>query len=394
MNGGRPAMVFSGGGAYGAYEVGVIKALLTGASPSTGYVPLDPQILSGTSVGAYNAAILASFPGVPSAAAARLEELWLYHVADTFQQCGNGVYRIRGGLPFEILDPGCYRHPVRRLLQLGEDAFVLGAVGLLQGARFLTSKASLEARTIGLVDLEAFVSESPLDVLLRQTVDLDVLRRSAKELFVTASDWKKAVPRTFTRQEIVDVVGTDAILASTAIPGIFPPVTIGESLYVDGGVLMNTPLKPAVRSGATSLHVIFADPRLENIPMQPVPSTVDTFYRLFAVLTAVQLRNDIAKAARINATLELLERGKAALTRAAAKAFFDIGSEVLARSLAGRDYRKLTVHAYRPRFELGGGEGLLDFSQRQISMLIARGYEDTVNHDCAVAGCAIPGDAV
>jgi hypothetical protein len=56
----RQAMVLSGGGANGAYEVGVLKALLTGQSPATEFQPLDPDIFTGTSVGAFNAALLVS----------------------------------------------------------------------------------------------------------------------------------------------------------------------------------------------------------------------------------------------------------------------------------------------------------------------------------------------
>jgi NTE family protein len=50
---GETALVLSGGGAYGAFSVGVIKALFAGRSPSTGYQPLQPGIFTGTSVGAF-----------------------------------------------------------------------------------------------------------------------------------------------------------------------------------------------------------------------------------------------------------------------------------------------------------------------------------------------------
>ena len=55
----RQAVVLSGGGANGAYEVGVLLALCEGASPATDYVPLSAEIYTGTSVGAYNVAFMA-----------------------------------------------------------------------------------------------------------------------------------------------------------------------------------------------------------------------------------------------------------------------------------------------------------------------------------------------
>jgi predicted acylesterase/phospholipase RssA len=70
------AVVLSGGGAHGAGEVGVLTALMTGARWTTGNVPLVPDIITGTSTGAFNSAIRLSRLEVegPAAAAKYLEE--------------------------------------------------------------------------------------------------------------------------------------------------------------------------------------------------------------------------------------------------------------------------------------------------------------------------------
>ena len=47
-----------------------------------------------------------------------------------------------------------------------------------------------------------------------------------------------------------------ALLASTAIPGVFPPITIDDRLLVDGGVAADTPIVPAYELGATELWVL------------------------------------------------------------------------------------------------------------------------------------------
>jgi len=52
----KQAAILSGGGATGAFEVGVLKALIKGMSPATGNQPLSFDIVTGTSVGAFNAA--------------------------------------------------------------------------------------------------------------------------------------------------------------------------------------------------------------------------------------------------------------------------------------------------------------------------------------------------
>ncbi len=58
MNPVETALVLSGGGAYGAFAIGIMKALYAGASPATNYQPLKADIFTGTSVGAFNAAVM------------------------------------------------------------------------------------------------------------------------------------------------------------------------------------------------------------------------------------------------------------------------------------------------------------------------------------------------
>src|SRR5580692_11928836 len=101
-------LVLSGGGAFGAYEVGVINALYSGKSPATAGVALDAGVFAGTSVGSLNAAILAMNKGGAEASAKRLHDIWIHHVADNGDGRGNGVYRVRGhiGNYLDVRIPG------------------------------------------------------------------------------------------------------------------------------------------------------------------------------------------------------------------------------------------------------------------------------------------------
>jgi NTE family protein len=385
----RTGVVLSGGGANGAYEVGVLKALTRGDSPATGYRPIDPEVYTGTSVGAYNASVLASRPGQSAAAVTEeLEAIWVDRIADTVWNCGNGVYRVRG-LPFQLLDPGCFLRPFQVLADVGRDSVELAAYGLVKGTQFATSAASLQSRLLSLVDLDAFISESPLKGLIEETVTADGLRRSGKRLTIAASNWAVGLLRLFGKQEIADRVGTAAILASAALPGIFPPVTIDGVPYVDGGVLLNTPLKPAIADGATTVHAIFLDPLVREIPLNPLPSSLDTFYRMFAIIWASNMRKDILIAAGITRILQLLEReGVEEGTREDdARTFLRMGWQMYRRIAEGRRYRKINVHVFRPQSALGEGEGLLDFGRARLQGLVALGYHDAVQHDCAASGC-------
>src|SRR5678816_1133517 len=99
------AITLSGGGAYGAFEVGVLKALLGGHAPITGGEPLDPRIFTGTSAGAYNSAVLLSIDTEkPAERVAHLERIWLDEVMESPARGGNGCYYIRGDVR-RYIDP-------------------------------------------------------------------------------------------------------------------------------------------------------------------------------------------------------------------------------------------------------------------------------------------------
>src|ERR1043165_6067671 len=93
----RTALVLSGGGAFGAFAVGVMKVLFAGKSPATNYQPLEAGILTGTSVGAFNAALLAS-TSQPNTldATLQLEDIWLNRIADDGNDRNNAVFRVVG----------------------------------------------------------------------------------------------------------------------------------------------------------------------------------------------------------------------------------------------------------------------------------------------------------
>src|SRR2546428_10267168 len=78
----KHAVILSGGGANGAYEIGVMKALFgghvkLGEDPTEGPTKIDPHVFTGTSVGSFNAAFMASRPGQAAATTLNeLEDLW------------------------------------------------------------------------------------------------------------------------------------------------------------------------------------------------------------------------------------------------------------------------------------------------------------------------------
>jgi NTE family protein len=87
---------------------------------------------------------------------------------------------------------------------------------------------------------------------------------------------------------------TQALLASAAIPGVFPPVNIGDRLLVDGGVLANLPVLQAVGLGATRLFVLPA--MSEEVDMVS-GGAIDVLQRSIMVATAALTRADLATVA-------------------------------------------------------------------------------------------------
>ena len=188
------ALVLSGGGAKGAYEAGVALGLAARGVPI--------RLAAGSSAGALNAAALAD------GRLDRLEALWR---GVTREQ----VYTLRPGVFFAGLLPGW-------LTLLALD----GAGSLLD--------------------------PQPLRDLIVGAVDLERIRSSRVELRVIATDLERRVARVFDNQS----VSVDALLAASAVPGMFPPVPVGGSVLVDGGLVARAPVLEALGGGAPLARVI------------------------------------------------------------------------------------------------------------------------------------------
>lgn len=389
----KQAMVLSGGGAYGAYAVGVMKALLTGQLPQINYLKIDPQIYAGTSIGALNAAILApQFAAGSEAAIQYLEDVWLTLIADNLQRCGNGIYRFRGD-PSRYFDPQCLAvDPVLPLRELSRDSLWFGQDLIQRGMNFFGSAGSIQTRALEFVDLSAFVSSEPMVQLVREVISLDAIRRSTKVLRIVVTNWETGDMKVFGNQDMTDEYGYQAILGSAAVPGFFPAQYIKGDPYVDGGVVMNTPLKIAIDAGADMIHAIYLDPDVGNIPLKVLQNTYNTLDRTILIHNAAVTNEDAETARWINDGLDAIERSarNERLSDENMRAFIRVAAQLEKRIKQGSPYRKLTVHRYHPtRDPGGGGLGILDFNLERITELIQQGFEDTVGHSCNDSRCIV-----
>jgi NTE family protein len=282
--------VLSGGGSRGAYEAGIIQYLRTDLARRLGkHVPID--IVTGTSVGAINAAFLAATMGDPETQSAQITAAWRsLRIESLISLRMKDVLRagrmMLGGDP-PPPPPGSFRYG--GLLDTnGLERFVIRSIpwrgiersirsGLLQGL-------SVSATHVGTGHTVVFL----------QTAE--------------------PVPREWSRDPFVRHraarIGPRHVLASASIPLLFPAVKIGDEYFTDGGLRQNTPMSPAIRLGAdrlllVSLRYVANEPKViqkERVEAYPKP-----LFLAGKALNALMLDHteyDLQRMQRINLILE------------------------------------------------------------------------------------------
>ncbi|HVT60577.1 MAG TPA: patatin-like phospholipase family protein [Thermoanaerobaculia bacterium] len=379
---GKPlaAVVLSGGGASGAYEVGALKALFT-----AGERPLEPAIFTGTSIGSFNASFLVSqWDANGRAAIANLEKVWLDRMANRFGLAVASAFRLRGN-PLDLLTPAAYApDPLRPFTRMAGDFTFLFFEALRRASSFAIGTGDFFQRASSLLDVSVLLGTEPYREIIAE-IDFASIRNSSRRLRVAATNYQSGELVVFENEDMTDERGPLAVLASSSIPGVLPAVMIGAEPHVDGGVVLNTPLNLAIKAGAQELHVIYLDPAVREIPTATLQSTIDSSYRQQVIGWAKVMNENIAAARRINATVRALEQ-----LRGDPKVSGAVDIDWLAKQLQAKQLKQVIIHRYHPHDDLAGGAvGLLNFDRRHISHLIERGFRDTKQHDCDESECVL-----
>lgn len=231
----RVALVLAGGGARGAYEVGVVRYILEELPRRLGReVPID--ILSGTSVGAVNACHLAAYADEPRTRAVRLADEWR----------SLNLQRILRPAPLGLAGA------MARLLGFRPSRPWAGATG---GG--IVDPSGLAQVLGGAIPFERIDRHIDSGRLLGVSVSATHVGTGRTALFVHHHDEHRprwgSHPGMVRRRARLRLGHT---LASAAIPFVFPAVDIDGDLYCDGGLKQNVPLSPARRLGADCMIVI------------------------------------------------------------------------------------------------------------------------------------------
>jgi NTE family protein len=201
---------------------GPLGALQVGALRALLEAGVKPDLLCGASVGALNATGIAFEPSLDGVE--RLEQTW------------------------------------RRL----------ATNGLLPARRFGFSWARFLARGNHVFD------NAPMRALIRATVGDRRIEEAQLPVGIVATELNTGRERVFTSGDV-----TLPLLASTAMPGILPPVPIDGATYIDGGVANNVPIAPAIAMGATTVYVF--DSTARNHARRPLERPIDYMTHAFSL---------------------------------------------------------------------------------------------------------------
>lgn len=291
-------LILTGGGARAAYQVGVLSGLFDILDPDRSIDFQIPfSIICGSSAGAINAASLACHADQSHAGMQRLVELW-------------------SSLHTEMV----YSSDAPGLMQTGLKWLGLLALGWV-------SPSLREARP------RSFLDNSPLRTLLESTLDFDRLRRNLEHqhldaLAITATGYNTGEHLTFYQSNITikpwrralrtavpGPIGVDHLMASSAIPFVFPAQAMligGQNEWCgDGSMRQLAPLSPAIHLGARRVVVVGTG---HNDDTHPEKRDVSPGYPTLAQVGGHALSNifldsvsmDIERLERINGLLAKL----------------------------------------------------------------------------------------
>lgn len=285
----KNALVLTGGGARAAYQVGVLSAIAKFV-PRNHATPFP--ILCGTSAGAINTTALGCYASCFQLGVKKLE--WVWKNLDTSKIYYNDTLRVFG--------------------HIGKGIF----------ASFQADYANKSPHSL--------LNNAPLRHLLNSVmnfkrIDNNILRGYLSAVSVTASSYSTGNSISFFQADESIMpwdrakrcgqamqLNNEHLMASSAIPLVFPSVKIKNQHFGDGSVHQLSPLSPAIHLGAKRIFVIGVEqPKepmhsSENNPHPPTGATIAG--HLLDSIFADTMSSDLERMSRINETLKLIPKNK------------------------------------------------------------------------------------
>jgi NTE family protein len=353
------ALVLGGGGARGAYQVGVLAGLAE-RLPGLAF-----PIIAGTSVGAINAVYLAAQLGA---------------LADAV----NGMRAAWGGLTSEGVFQLRFFGLISSLARKGLQS-VTGFGGGQGGMRGLADTKPLREFLSKGADLRGITANLANQRLRAIAINATSYTSGRAVSFVQAAReipmWER-VQRLAVRTQIT----VDHVMASAALPLVFPAVRIGDEFYADGSVRQMAPLAPALHLGARAILAIgLRTPRAARLVTQEMvsPSAAEAMGLLFDAIFMDAMEADAERLDRINNILAAFPEGHPLPPGMRPVELLMLHpTRDLAALAAGKTHLlpASVRHAVRAigGHKAGAAEmlGFLLFHPEHTSLLIEAGYED------------------
>ena len=299
----QTALLLSGGGARAAYQVGVLAAIAEIRRQCGQMHAANPfPILAGTSAGAINVAALACNCDQFDEAVRKMVQIWRNMHADA-------IYRADS---LSVLRSGA------RWITLLSLGWALARWGMMRPRSLLDNsplKTLLQSGVIPFERLPQLIADGHL-----------------RALSVTASSYSSSEHLTFyeaaghlqpwirdQRKAAVATIGPEHLLASSALPFIFPAVPLELDDHIeyfgDGSMRQTAPLAPAIHLGASKILVVgagrrFEPPTTHSASDAKYPSLAQVAGHALASIFLDTLSLDIERAQRINHTLSLISEAE------------------------------------------------------------------------------------
>jgi predicted acylesterase/phospholipase RssA len=260
----KTAIALQGGGALGAYSFGALKYIY---ETEPGF---RPSCISGVSIGAFTAAIVASHPDNPIPSLQSFwDDLTVFHSS--------------------LLPPEAEKY----FAYFGNRAFYW--------PRFDYYDLPLWT---------SFYDLTPITKTLGHYVDFSRIAQAEVGLVITATDIESGEITSFDNSSPKHPIGMDHIVASGSLPPSYPPQKIGEQSYWDGGLFDNTPLSQLLNlisapdAATTRVIVVNLFPNRGAIPK----TMINVWDRMTEIQFSNKTANDVALAQKINKLIAAIER--------------------------------------------------------------------------------------